>query len=607
MLWRWRTNRERENGGSCNSMDTSFIGLFDSFLQLKFVSKFHTMYSKKVFLSNRDQEESSKRLRSNVSDLFLSGEISGKRAATLFQDATDAGAASTADLAISVGSNSHRDLKRKLFKGNKWPPLYTFQVPVKHLKTHQTTWEDIAMLLPHEVAAVVADRNRFFNTDLFSTQGLTEKQQLDFISKTQQLGMVPGKTMPLGLWSDGCPVKWDRSESILVISLNWPGQTLDKFSRLRVPLCVINKKFTLKKNAGDNTLDEIFAVVAWSFRCLATGIFPSVDHEGQPFQHQWRNKRASTPLQCQGLLVQIRGDWEMYKNVFNLKGWNDSGNCCYKCFATKADILDTSFTASWRQSRKKLMDHFAQAMQKNIPISSLFSSPGLDLDSFQIDWLHAVDLGVACDFFGNLMWYIMPQMPGKKLEDRCSAMFRNILVFYRTAPAGNRLDTLTLGMLRKKSKKSSKMSSPKLRASAGEARALVPWGQEIAEKMLDAKNAAKCLNHCYSFLSRETFDQDQLAQQCRQFCILYASLAEHFSNAGEKFWVFKPKFHMFQELCEFQGGNPSLHWTYRDEDFGGTVAHTARRRGGANAIISTSKNALEKFIAQTLVPEWPLQ
>ena len=193
MLWCWRTNRERENGGSCNSMDTSFIGLFESFLQLKFVSKFHTMYSKKVFLSNRDQEESSKRLRSNVSDLFLSGEISGKRAATLFQDATGAGAVNTADLAISVGSNSHRDLKRKLFKGNKWPPLYTFQVPVKHLKTHQTTWEDIAMLLPHEVAAVVADRNRFFNTHLFSTQGLTEKQQLDFISKTQQLGMVPGK------------------------------------------------------------------------------------------------------------------------------------------------------------------------------------------------------------------------------------------------------------------------------------------------------------------------------------------------------------------------------------------------------------------------------
>ena len=107
----------------------------------------------------------------------------------------------------------------------------------------------------------------------------------------------------------------------------------------------------------------------------------------------------------------------------------------------------------------------------------------------------------------------MPQMPGKKLEDRCSAMFRNILVFYRTAPAGNRLDTLTLGI------------------------------EEIAEKMLDATdplestilNAAKCLNHCYSFLSRENFDQDQLAQQCRQFCICMLPLLSISAMLGKIF------------------------------------------------------------------------
>ena len=59
-----------------------------------------------------------------------------------------------------------------------------------------------------------------------------------FLTKTAEIRLEASTTMPLGLWADGCPVKWDRSESIVVISLNFPGQTLDKYKRLRIPLCV---------------------------------------------------------------------------------------------------------------------------------------------------------------------------------------------------------------------------------------------------------------------------------------------------------------------------------------------------------------------------------
>ena len=57
-------------------------------------------------------------------------------------------------------------------------------------------------------------------------------------------------------------------------------------------------------------------------------------------------------------------------------------------------------------------------------------------------------------------------------------------------------------------------------------------------------------------------------------------------RAAGKLWVFKPKFHLFQ------GGNLGLLWTYRDEDFGGSIAHTARRRGGFDQV----------FVAA--VPQW---
>ena len=71
---------------------------------------------------------------------------------------------------------------------------------------------------------------------------------------------------------------------------------------------VINKKFTLKKNSGDNTLNAIFQVLAWSFRILAHGTFPAKDHEGLDFTHPWRKKHANTALKIFGLLHEIRGD-----------------------------------------------------------------------------------------------------------------------------------------------------------------------------------------------------------------------------------------------------------------------------------------------------------
>ena len=101
-------------------------------------------------------------------------------------------------------------------------------------------------------------------------------------------------------------------------------------------------------------------------------------------------------------------------------------------------------------------------------------------------------------------------------------------------------------MLRKQSKKTSKMGSPKLRSSAGEARCFVPWGLQIAEAYLNKDDllegtilaAVRCLQDCYASLSRATFEQDKLKQSCRQFCILYASISKHYADSEQKLWVF---------------------------------------------------------------------
>ena len=46
---------------------------------------------------------------------------------------------------------------------------------------------------------------------------------------------------PIGLWGDGVPCNWDRTESVEVISMNLPGQD-GQWGPLRIPLVAISNK-----------------------------------------------------------------------------------------------------------------------------------------------------------------------------------------------------------------------------------------------------------------------------------------------------------------------------------------------------------------------------
>ncbi len=88
------------------------------------------------------------------------------------------------------------------------------------------------------------------------------------------------------------------------------------------------------------------------------------------------------------------------------------------------------------------------------------------------------------------------------------------------------------------------------------------------------------MDACYASLSSQTpFNAEELANNSRRFALLYVSLEEHYGPDVKDFRV-KPKLHQFQEMCEMGHSNPSQSWTYRDEDFGGYGAATARRKGG---------------------------
>ena len=103
----------------------------------------------------------------------------------------------------------------------------------------------------------------------------------------------------------------------------------------------------------------------------------------------------------------------------------------------------------------------------------------------------------------------------------------------------------------------------------------------------------------YNFVAARPYKADAAAEACRHFCLLYKSLAPE--DPASKLWLLKPKFHMLQELFEFQApeldASPGTFWAYQDEDFVGWVAKFAGSRGGANNADSAALRTLQRYRA----------
>ena len=476
--------------------------------------------------------------------------------------------------------NATRDLGRRLLKKSLWPQHYQAKTRTWDYKQQIVKEETVSIMLPHEVLGCMVKRapqQDFYQKEGMDTNSLRHLESVE--------GMVGKRLVGLGLWGDGAPCNWDRTESIEVYSWNLPGQA-GAWSRLRVPIIGISKKSV----ASRSTHDDILTVVAWSLGQLLAGVHPKTRHDGSPWSasDNWRAKLSSKPLGIHGLLVEIRGDWKFYKETFQFPGWNTKSGICWRCTCRPNSLREVSSAAHWRQERLNHWDLIGRMLENQVPLSPLMGAPYVNSSIFAIDWLHAVDLGVAADFLGGLFaTLIHGSLPGASLKARCAHLWSLIQEFYKTQQVEDRLQGLLPSMLQKPN------GSAKLRCSAAQCRALVPFAQAAATTWLGQgtvestiKAAASHLAECYQALKMDFGPHaNHLEAHSRQFAGLVVALEQEHPM---RFRV-KPKMHLFLELC-ISGSKPSLSWTYRDEDFGGTAAQLSRRRGGLLSAKATSHN-----------------
>ena len=235
-------------------------------------------------------------------------------------------------------------------------------------------------------------------------------------SAAAELNLPPGETVGLGIWIDGVPYNWDRSESLEGVAMNLPGLGGSKRS-LRIPLCVVPSKCVLP----GKTFDGIMEVVVWSLKQLALGVFPDRRHDDGPWlaEDKLRRRKRKQPLGIYGVLVEVRGDWKAYKDVFRLPGWNTLEGLCFLCTCTPADLRNVGSGAAWRGERRGAYGWILHQAAKGVLMNPLVGAPGMRLDVVvKIDWLHCCDLGVAQQVLGNILWACQAKVPGGTIKER---------------------------------------------------------------------------------------------------------------------------------------------------------------------------------------------
>ena len=303
-----------------------------------------------------------------------------------------------------------------------------------------------------------------------------------------------------------------------------------------------------------------------------------------------------------GSLVQVRGDWQFYCQVFYFPAWNSNERMCPFCRASNVDkaCLWTDFgpNATWRDRRwtHESYLNFLRTHGLAIPVFFLLvvGAIGFRLECITVDPLHAIDLGFSSHIVGNVFWYlsvIRNVFAATTYAQRISKLNTRLREWYNKTKCTSRIQgEITIERLRK-----SAQHWPKLKAKAAATRHVMAFVLELVLMYATPDDpdfgthdqlmigVVQLIKRFYELLDDNSmfFSAACLAEMVdigNMLPNLYGQLADLCFEAGLKLWKLTPKIHLFQHLCLDQVpsfGNPRYFWTYGDEDLVGQLVDIA--------------------------------
>ena len=546
-----------------------------------------------------------------MSVMFLTNKLSGLDVQKMALLACKAGAEGLDTLAKTgnhgrAQRNVARDLHRATTRNTKVPEPYMAVIPLGDARTGQQIHLEHPVLLPHEMLEFLITSGTANLRDLVDVESRTDQtlhqRHLDFCAEHD---LDPKKCIAIGFHGDGVPYKKATHKQASTEVLSW--NLLCDLDGKRYMFTSVHHEFLCSCGCrGRCTFDALLEIFVWSMSILFGGLNPTRRHDQAPLDDK-RSWKAGRPLGFHGVLLQARGDWAWFNQVFNFPHWNAKA-LCWRCKATQGGNLAYNKcgpTAPWRSTRLAPGAYLDHQVSNQMNPSPLFACPGFSIEQVSIGALHCMDLGVTQDVLGNIFWEALHNLglPGRSIKDRCKALWQKLQRYYKDNKSSNRFQDLTVPMVRKDYK-----STPKLKAKGGETRALLGFGVLLAQELHGLHDSVHTkmvldlmmdLQGIYKLMYKD-FVPQEAARLSTQVAYTYTKLEDEAKRANKMAWRTKPKLHMMQELLEYQSfelGNPRGFWEYQDEDFVGLIATLAIRRGGPATPTACSKGVMSRYRA----------
>ena len=298
----------------------------------------------------------------------------------------------------SKAGNLYRDLNMKMTP-SLWPSAYKVSVPMAH--GEKQIWKDIGILLPHEVfASIFLNYKDTWEKAICPGEEVVEEfwrsqeGNPQFVQHPLFAHGPPRKTIPLTLHGDGIPTTavgktWGKSTDVV----SWTSLLASRGCKTLETNFLVWLMYSnlYVKDFALSTTRAVWRVVSWSFKCLQEGVWPLVDHLGQPFApDSLAATNAGRPLAegWRAVLVSLKGDLDWFQKMLGLLRVGATSPCCFcPCTTLDNDLpwSDLREIAGWRA---RVYDH------AKIINHVLFEGlPGLNLLAVKVDYMHTKHLG----------------------------------------------------------------------------------------------------------------------------------------------------------------------------------------------------------------------
>ena len=247
---------------------------------------------------------------------------------------------------------------------------------------------------------------------------------------------------------------------------------------------------------------------------------------------------------------------------------------------------DWSPQARWLSTVWNSNDEWITAHGGLATIHPVFTLMGVTFWMLMADSLHIMEIGVAHRVVANVLFHIVFNrcfLDAATVPGRLDQLWALILAGYRRLQSGCQLGHLTLAMFCNSQGPASHQPSLSSTIKAAETKSLVPVLLDIFRALRRAQNAVDGhvmgvlveLNTYYQVLSNNkrclalpVVEQLQLENALWNLNRHYSALEAWAIGLGLLRWGTTIKFHMALHLAlQSRFTNPSLTWTYMDEDF----------------------------------------